>query len=430
MEEASPSKPGGLKICFPSFGLTLMIEMRTFVLAFMIVPLYAISALVGNEWGYMLPSAMVAAMVIGFTLPLIEVMSLAASCVVPSNNAALSEQEILLKAWRLPFWGLLSKVVPSGYLSAKLHLTRRGWKGAKKIPAVLPLPIVFESMMQGMELRVRAPILSRGQYEVESIEVATCFPFAMFWWIRNIHFESKQEQARITVIPVLKQLAGNFHSRLSSKASNSGRSGSHQLLRPKSSNLKGLREFTERDSLNQIHWASSARTGKFLVREFEAESLPDFDVHIDLVQPWSAEQFDFACISAYAIAHYGYRLGFVPQLRLKPDLTWEPLADLLSDIPPGLAGEELIAEILARLSPMPAELRNEFRVAEQEQRKDAISILSEDVSASQRAIISIRPSDEKIIELLELEPGSPDMPSSASSSSLAHIESELELVRL
>lgn len=417
------AKPGGLRIDLAPLRLTLLVEMRSFVLVFLALPLYAVAAFVGNDWGYMLPSAMVATLIIGFTLPLIEVLSLAASCKV-SSRGANNEQEIVIQAKRLPFFGLLSRWIPSGYMSANLQLKRVGWSGARKEPAVLPLPIVLEALMQGVEVRLKTPALGRGSYEVESLEVATCFPFSMAWWIRDIKLTDAAESPKIIVHPSVKPLIGNFHSRLSQKGSSAGRASS-SLLMQKSVNLKGLREFTERDSLNQIHWASSARIGKFLVREYDPESLPDYDILFDLAQPWSKEQFELACITANAMARYGYRMGFTPRLLLNPPVDWEPMALLLDDLPTGMLGEELISELLARVSPMPNELRNEFKNFEKAQKKEAIKVLSDDAMSGQRVVISVLPGLRSGVDVAELQ--SSDVKAAAA---IAHVENDAELGRI
>ncbi len=421
--DSRTAKPGGLRVDLPPFGLTLLIEMRSFVLFLLAVPLYAVAAFVGNDWGYMLPSAMIATLIIGFTLPLIEVLSLSASCHV-SSRGANNEQEIVVRAKRLPFFGLLSRWIPSGYMSANLQLKRIGWSSSRKETAVLPLPIVLEALMQGVEVRLKAPALGRGCYEVESLEVATCFPFSMAWWVRDIKFAENVENARIIVHPSVKQLSGNFHSRLTLKPNSTGRAASN-LLMQKSVNLKGLREFTERDSLNQIHWASSARSGKFLVREYEPESLADYDILFDLTQVWSKEQFELACTTANAMARYGYRMGFTPRLVLNPSVDWEPMAMLLEDLPTGMIGEELISELLARISPMPNELRNEFKSFEKNHQRDAVKALSSDAMSSQRVLVSLRPGARSGIDVSELQSAE-----TKATGSISHIESDVELGRL
>lgn len=419
-----------------SFGkLSLLLEPRFIIVALLIAPLYVLAAFVGNEWAYMLPCTLLAALVIGITLPLMEVLSIVCSCQI-SAKTAYGEQEICLKARRLPLFGLLSQLIPSGYLGARLHLTRRNWSGASRIPAVLPLPVVLESLSRGMELRLPAPSLGRGVYEVESLEIASCFPFALAWWSRRIELaDAKEESSSITVLPERKELAGAFHPRLTDMSINTGRNQRNWLYQSRSTNLKGLREFTERDSLSQIHWASSARSGKFMVREFEVESLPDFDVLLDLTQAWNPAQFDLACSSAYALVHYGTRLGFAPQLKLKPSLDWQPLADLVSDIPAGSAGEELAAEILARILPLPAELLKDYREFE-ETRKDTGSALnlSAELSANNaRNTVVLMPADErrnsKSVALFELN-GNLNLNSLNLGTRLGQLESEAELNRL
>src|SRR5262249_11296807 len=155
-----------------------------------------------------------------------------------------------------------------------------------------------------------------------------------------------------------------------------------------SSTLKGLREFSERDSLNQIHWASSARSGKLMVREFEVENLPEFDVFLDLMLPWNDKQLNLACTAAYSLIHYGYKLGFTPQLLVNPPISWEPVAEQLADIPAGCAAEELCAEILARLSPLPREMMSDFKKFEQEQSRNALDICAENFA---KVVVSVRP---------------------------------------
>lgn len=428
----SPRKPGGLRI--PFGRLVLQIEPRFFVIGLLVLPLYALAAFVGNDWAYMLPCTIFAALIIGLIFPLLLVLSIACSCHVAVKHATVEEQEIILKAWRLPFLGMLSNLIPSGYLNAQLHLMRRTWSRAHKIPAIVPLPVVLQSLSRGIEMRIRVPSLARGIYDVDSLEITTCFPFAMVWWSRRISLESRQHGAYITVLPARKDLAGNFHCRLASTSLNSGRALRNMMLQHRSTSLKGLREFTERDSLNQIHWASSARSGKLLVREFEVESLPDFDVFLNLENKWTDAQLDLACAAAYALVRYGYRSGFTPQLRLNPPLDWGPVAEQLADIPAGLAGEELIAELLARVLPLPAEISQSYKKFKNEPAQTAVDV-SDRVQNNSRAVISIVPSEIKknaaqSILLLELAKSQEAEQDLEASQTLARVESELELARI
>lgn len=431
--QAEENEPAG--ICL-NIGkkFKLLLEVRFIIVALLIIPLYALAAFVGNDWAYMLPCAMLAALIIGIVLPFLELAGISCTCHVTAKNI-LSEQEIVLKAWRKPLFGLLSDLVPSGYLNARLHLARKTWSGSSKLQSVVQIPVVLQSLSRGMEMRLPAPLLSRGVYQVESLELATCFPFSLVWWYREIDLNNDKEESDICVLPKLTEIQGNFHSRLTPTNITTGRNKANLYLQHRSSALKGLREFTERDSLNQIHWASSAKAGKFMVREFELESLPDFDVYLDMTYDWSDKQFDLACSAAYALIHYANRLGFTPALRLKPPLDWEPLARLTSDIAPGSAGEELAAEILARLSPLPKDLSDELNLSCESTRSSSSLHLSADLFCSgHRSIVSISPDagnklQKTQIVLYELQANS-DPAHSTSSSQIGNLESETELARL
>jgi hypothetical protein len=431
---ATADRPDGLSLTFGN--LTLQIEPRFYTIALMSLPLYALAAFVGNDWSYMLPCTLVAALAIGVVLPLLEVASIACSCRTPQQKASAGEQEIILKAWRLPFFGVLSKLVPSGYLNAQLHLMRRNWRGTRKIPAVVPLPVVLEALAEGMELRLRVPSLTRGIYEADSLEIATCFPFAIAWWSRRIALEKQDSDSYITVLPTLKEISGNFHSRLTPATISAGRTTQAWMLQHRSTALKGLREFTERDSLTQIHWALSTRAGKLLVREFEVESLPDFDIMLNLAEKWNDHQFDLACSAALALVHFGHRLGFTPQLRLHPPLDWDIIAEQLADVPPGLAGVELAAEILARLLPLPYEMARAYQQYKGEQVRTAID-LNADISITHRAVISISPdTKDRGPRSIVLQEISKDYDTTDTEvvpralATLTHLESEAELSRI
>lgn len=422
--------------------LELRLETRFALIASIILPLYILAAFVGNDWAYMLPCTLLAALVIGVLLPLIETASIGCACKIVKNASTQSE-ELYLKAWRRHLFGLLTDLIPSGYLNARLHLCKRSWGGSKSAASELvPLPVVLHSLSHGLELRVPAPELPRGVYELESLEISSCFPFAIAWCSRKIKIEG--ESSALTYLPARREIPGNFHSRLSSGQINSGRNQRRYVMNNRSTALKGLREFTERDSLNHIHWAASARSGKLMVREFEIESLPDYDVYIDLARKWSDKQLDLACASAYALVHYAGRSGFVAQLKLNPPMDWPPFASLLEDISPGLDHEELLLQILARLNRLPEPMLKSLVDFKETQQLSALDLASE-VSASGRCLIEILPEEKGVkgagILISEnWQAASPDkkpssqvpgMPAAATSVGVvARLEAEAELARL
>jgi hypothetical protein len=338
--------------------LTLRIELRGFILSALSVLFYVISAFVGNEWCYLIPAGVLAVVSIGILFPIIEVMTIdvAFSVVCSPMDPQVPEIRVALK--RKGIFRILSFIVPSGYLNARLLLGRRTWRGQSNESASVPIPDMIQSLNHGFEARLKVPSLKRGVYQLQNVEISTCFPFAIAWCSRLAKAGPVDDAPReITVYPQVTPLFGTFHQRLAASDSSSGRQ-LHSWVRPSQSiNLRGLREFTERDSLTHIHWSSSARTGRLMVREFEVESVTEFDVALDLTSIWSEEQFELAVVASYSLLHYGQRQGFTPELYFLPAAESDSLADLLADCPGGLAGEALAAELLARVSPLPEDLR-------------------------------------------------------------------------
>lgn len=354
--DAVSIEPGGLPLKFGPC-LTLRIELRGFLLLFLTALFYVISAFVGNEWCYLLPSGIFAVVLIGILLPCIEVLTIDVGFSVVCSPLTPQVPEIRVTIKRKSIFRLLSFIIPSGYLNARLLLKRRSWQNRHTHAQIVPIPGMIQSLNHGFDGRLKVPSLTRGVYLLDNVEISSCFPFAVAWLSRLAHASLQDTRREITVYPKVIPIYGAFHSKLSESENATGRH-KHSWIRPNQSlNLRGLREFTERDSLTHIHWTSSAKSGRLLVREFEVESIAEFDVVIDLTANWSEPQFELAVTTAYSLVRYGQRHGFLPKLHLLPGAESEALEELLSDCPGGLAGEELAAEVLARVSPLPEDLR-------------------------------------------------------------------------
>lgn len=427
-------EPGGLPLRFGPF-LTLRIEHRGFLLLFLTVLFYVISAFVGNEWCYLLPSGIFAVVLIGIFLPCIEVLTIDVGFSVVCSPLTPQVPEIRVTIKRKAIFKLLSFIIPSGYLNARLLLKRRSWQNLNTAPQIVPIPGMIESLNHGFDGRMNVPTLTRGVYVLENVEISSCFPFAVAWLSRLAHASVQDTRRDITVYPKVIQIYGAFHSKLSESDNATGRH-KHSWIRPNQSvNLRGLREFTERDSLTHIHWASSAKSGKLLVREFEVESIAEFDVVLDLTANWSEPQFELAVTTAYSLVRYGQRHGFLPNLHLLPGAESEALADLLSDCPGGLAGEELAAEVLARLAPLPPELRKKVI----DDAEVAARCVVADSLNTRRCLLAILPDRSRrggnavaFVELARSVNGATDngAPLISVARQLVVFESEIELARI
>lgn len=350
-------EPGGIPLRLRR-DLTVRIEPRGFILLAISVFTYTISAFVGNEWCYLIPASILAVVLIGVLLPIIEVLTIDAEFSVVCSAVNPQIPELLVSLQRKPEFKLLSTIVPSGYLNARLLLQRRTWNSPSLTPTVVPIPALIESLNHGFDTRLKMPELKRGVYELQHVQISSCFPFAITWCSRLAQPSNNDTNREITVYPQLVPVSGNFHTRLSESEGASGRQLQRWIRPNQSLNFKGLREFTERDSLTHIHWSSTARTGKLLVREFEVESMPHFDVVLDLTANWQEDQFELAVTTAYSLLRYAQWQGFTAELYLVPAASSTALADLLADCPIGLTGEDFAAELLSRVSPLSAGARS------------------------------------------------------------------------
>ncbi len=100
----------------------------------------------------------------------------------------------------------------------------------------------------------------RGAYRFNGFRIGTKFPFALFRKSRDV-----SDEARVLVYPRVYPVAV-----LAPRAQHLGAHAARQMGRR--GEFFGLREFREGDDQRDIHWRSTARSGRPLVREFEEES--------------------------------------------------------------------------------------------------------------------------------------------------------------
>ena len=110
----------------------------------------------------------------------------------------------------------------------------------------------------------------RGVFESERVRLKTGFPFGLFQTRREVRLAR-----RITVFPHISQVDISFVFQ--------GRSGSvpKRQRRGESEELLRLREYASGDNLHHIHWKSTAKLGRLMVREFAVEQRRRFSIVFD-----------------------------------------------------------------------------------------------------------------------------------------------------
>ncbi len=146
--------------------------------------------------------------------------------------------------------------------------------------------------------RYRHTFSRRGLYQFDGFRLSTKFPFALFRKSRDIFAPGE-----VLVYPAVAQV------RPPAPAPRAGGEDPHARV-GRRGEFFGLREFREGDDRRDVHWASSARQGRPMVREYEEEAHRRATILVDNGVPDGAseselEAFERAVsLAASLCAHY------------------------------------------------------------------------------------------------------------------------------
>ncbi|MCC6124645.1 MAG: DUF58 domain-containing protein [Pirellulales bacterium] len=125
----------------------------------------------------------------------------------------------------------------------------------------------------------RGRLFERGKYELGPVRISTRFPFGLFG--RTISIDALDA---LYVYPRLGRLTRNWVERHRRALAGADR----RERRPgPEGDFFGVREWRSGDGMRYIHWRSSARTGKLVVRQFEQPRNRDVAILLDL---WRSEK--------------------------------------------------------------------------------------------------------------------------------------------
>jgi uncharacterized protein (DUF58 family) len=134
---------------------------------------------------------------------------------------------------------------------------------------------------QSAHVTLELNCLQRGAYELNALQAASCYPTGLVKWPRRV-----RARDRLLVYPSFQPLeefdvpvGRNFQPGGIAVASAVG----------DSTEFLGTRDYRPGDPLRQIHWPSSARTGRLIAKEFQEEYFVRLALVLD-VEVRSAEQ--------------------------------------------------------------------------------------------------------------------------------------------
>lgn len=394
-----PFSTGGRYIKLPvGAGMSVLIEGRQIGLIVLSVVLYFFAAFVASEWIYLLSAAFLVSVVLGAIVPVLSLKGISADYSLPQELGSGESTAVKIYLKRVFPAGPLSWMVPTRALRMTMSMVKRGVDGKPTSLTLSPEPCYIDNLKSEDWFSFPTPDLRRGVYFLESVQLSTCFPFGIVWWQRTISLKKSalDEGATITVYPPVHAISGNFLYLLTGITSPMGQATSSSVIVHQSSSFRSVREFKSGDSLRHIHWASSARLGRFLVREFDSETLPVFDVLLNLRGNYRNEdQFELTIALINSLVHLGHNLGHMPRLMINPPINSGDVQSLLFDLPQMPPGLGLVAEILARVEPISKVAANRMSFDEEDEVIDYREAWSQ---VSERPILTVVPSGDKIVK--------------------------------
>ncbi len=120
---------------------------------------------------------------------------------------------------------------------------------------------------------VRTTCWRRGRYRLGPMTIISGDPFGLF-----LHRQRLTATSSMVVYPLTVDLPrfGNLTGELS------GGGAIHRRTHYVTPNVCGVRDYYPGDSFNRIHWLSTARTGRLIVKEFELDPTADVWLFVDM----------------------------------------------------------------------------------------------------------------------------------------------------
>jgi uncharacterized protein (DUF58 family) len=130
---------------------------------------------------------------------------------------------------------------------------------------------------QQQSWHVRTPCYQRGRFNLGPISLASSDPFGLFPLEKTL---PAAFTSHVVIYPMANDLPG-FHPPVGELT---GGEATRRRTHYVTTNVSGIRDYAFGDSFNRIHWPSTARTGRLMVKEFELDPMADVWVFLDMEQ--------------------------------------------------------------------------------------------------------------------------------------------------
>lgn len=196
------------------------------------------------------------------------------------------------------FWVENRSYLPKLWIEIRDHSTMPGHRASHVISGL--------GSRQRQNRIIRTAALRRGRYRLGPITVISGDPFGLFKMQRDLALEANLVVYPQTFdLPYFDPLLGEI----------TGGDALYRRTHYTTTNVAGVRDYAPGDSFNRIHWPSTARANRLIVKEFELDPMADVWIVLDM----------------HRGAHVGPDFDDLPPPTL-PDVPWERWQ--VPDIPP------------------------------------------------------------------------------------------------
>ena len=128
---------------------------------------------------------------------------------------------------------------------------------------------------QQQSWHVRTPCFRRGRFTLGPVTLMTSDPFGLFPLKKEL---PRNFSTHVVVYPLAVNLP-EFQPPVGEMIGGEAlRRRTHYVT----TNVSGIRDYVFGDSFNRIHWPSTARTGRLVVKEFELDPVADIWIFVDM----------------------------------------------------------------------------------------------------------------------------------------------------
>lgn len=156
-------------------------------------------------------------------------------------------------------------LVPKLWIEIRDHSDLPNHNASHVVPTLMP--------RKRYKWEINTICTRRGQYTLGPMTILSGDPFGLFQFPRRIEASTK-----IIVYPPTVQVQ-RFATPIGTL---SGGEAVRQRAHFVTTNASGVREYQPGDSFNRIHWRSTARRDRLVVKEFELDPLADVWIFLDL----------------------------------------------------------------------------------------------------------------------------------------------------